>query len=265
MTPPVRSFSNMHWEQVPLGRLSRLHTHAMHFKTRDTSGNAPGEEYRSTEESLRAGNHEKVLLGGGLLNVYYLERGRRDGCSAGRAAWWRSKTFWIGGTRPSLFRYEPGTYGCGRRATDTINCDGSCRRSAVPHACYALPRDRPRSGDSCLLALVLAWIIGPTVFSLNLGLGNEGFCRHTETTSKQSFETTIYDRLDSQTPSTDTSSSSIVVSSHYTQRGSLSPCNTGRKRQDLVILPRAGECRAWMLDYWKHRIAARWPRQFGAG
>ena len=49
------------------------------------------------------------------------------------------KTFWIGGTRPSLFRYEPGTYGCGRRATDTIDCDGSCPGAAVPHACFALP------------------------------------------------------------------------------------------------------------------------------
>ena len=91
MTPPVRSFSHLHWEQVPLGRLSRLHIHAMHFKTRDTCGNATGEEDHTAEETLRAGNHGKVLLGGGTLNVYYLERGRRDGCSAGRAAWWRSE------------------------------------------------------------------------------------------------------------------------------------------------------------------------------
>lgn len=44
-----------------------------------------------SEETLRAGNHGKVLLGGGILNVYYLERERMDGCSAGRAAWWRSE------------------------------------------------------------------------------------------------------------------------------------------------------------------------------
>lgn len=91
MSPPVQSFSHMHWEQVPLGRLSRLHIHAMHLKTRDTCGNAIGEEDHTAEETLRAGNRGKMLLGGEILNVYYLERGRRDGCSAGRAAWWRSE------------------------------------------------------------------------------------------------------------------------------------------------------------------------------
>lgn len=44
-----------------------------------------------------------------------------------------------------------------------------------------------------------------------------------DTTTARSFEREIRESRDLQTPETDTSKSSIVVSSHYTQRGPLSP------------------------------------------
>lgn len=99
MTPPVRSFSHMHWEQVPLGRLSRLHIHAMHFKTRDNMR----QRYRR-ERSRSGGNTagwkpRKGAAGRGeyLMSIIWKGEGGMDVAPEGLHGGDR-KTFWIGGT-----------------------------------------------------------------------------------------------------------------------------------------------------------------------